>query len=174
MRGAVDDRFFPPLALAFPACYEQTLLVLAIDAELRALAAKLLEENIPYALCGALALAVHGHPRATLDIDLLALSGSGERIRQCARTCGFTLEAAPMQFVGGTVRIQQLSKVAAGSEDVLMLDVLSLSAEIERDIKVETFEWQGALLRTVSRESLARLKRLRGSAQDMADLEKLR
>ena len=148
--------------------------MLAIDAELRALTAKLREENIPYALCGALALAVHGHPRATLDIDLLALSGSGERIRQCARTCGFTLEAAPMQFVGGVVRIQRLSKAVAGGEDVLMLHVLSLSAEIEREMSVETFEWQGTPLRTVSRESLARLKRLRGSAQDIADLEKLR
>ena len=168
------DRFLALLTLAFATGYGQALPVLAIDAELRALAAKLREENIPYALCGALALAVHGHPRATLDIDLLALSGSGERIRQCARTCGFTLEAAPMQFVGGAVRIQRLSKAVAGSEDVLMLDVLSLSAEIERDMKVETFEWQGAPLRTVSRESLAQLKRLRGSAQDLADLEKLR
>ncbi len=79
-----------------------------------------------------------------------------------------------MDFVAGAVHIQRLSKVVVGSEDVLMLDVLTLSPEIEREMTVETFQWQGTLLRTVSRESLARLKRLRSSAQDIADLEKLR
>ena len=55
-----------------------------------------------------------------------------------------------------------------------MLDVLSLTPELESEMIVETIEWQGAALRTLSRESLARLKRLRGNAQDLADLEKLR
>ena len=102
-----------------------------VNTELQALASKLHAEQIPYALCGALALAVHGYPRATLDIDLLALAGSGEQILQCGRTLGFTLEAAPMEFAGGTVRIQQISKVLPASEDVLMLDVLTVSSDIE-------------------------------------------
>ena len=146
----------------------------SIDTELRALTAKLHAEKIPYAICGALALAVHGYPRATLDIDLLALTGSEERILQCGRALGFTLEAAPMQFAGGTVRIKRVSKAVAGNEDVLMLDVLSVSPEIEKEIITETLDWEGTALRTVDRESLIRLKRLRGSAQDIADVEKLR
>ena len=145
----------------------------SIQAELQALAARLHAENIPYALCGALALAVHGFPRATLDIDLLALAGSGGRILQCGRALGFTLEAAPMEFAGGTVRIERLSKAVPGNEDVLMLDVLTVSPEIEREITVETLDWEGAALQTVDRESLARLKMLRGSTQDVADVEKL-
>ncbi len=145
----------------------------SIHTELQALTARLHAEEIPYALCGALALAVHGYPRATLDIDLLAFAGSGERILQCGRTLGFTLEAAPMQFAGGTIRIHRLSKAVAGIEDVLMLDVLSVSPEIEKQITTEIVDWNGAVLRTVDRESLVRLKRLRGSAQDIADMEKL-
>ena len=117
----------------------------SIQAELQALAARLHAEEVPYALCGALALAVHGYPRATLDIDLLALNGSGERILQCGRASGFTLEAAPMQFVGGTVRIRRLSKAVPGNEDVLMLDVLSLTPDIEKEIITETLEWEGTL-----------------------------
>ena len=151
----------------------QTAGVFSIHTELQALATRLHAEDVPYGLCGALALAVHGFPRATLDIDLLALSGSGSRILRCARACGFTLEAAPRQFAAGSIRIERLSKAVAGIEDVLMLDVLSLSAEIEGEIRVETVEWEGVSLPTVSRESLVRLKRLRGSAQDMADIEKL-
>ncbi len=121
-----------------------------------------------------MALAVHGYPRATLDIDLLALEGSGEQILQCGRKFGFTLKAAPMQFAGGKVRIERLSKVVVGSEDVLMLDVLSLAPELESEITTETLDWEGTVLRTVDRESLVRLKTLRGSAQDLADVEKLR
>ena len=147
--------------------------VLSIHTELRALTARLQAEEIPYALCGALAVAVHGYPRATLDIDLLALNGSEERILQCGRALGFTLEAAPTQFVKGTVRIKRLSNAVAGEEDVLMLDVLSVSLEIEKAIATETLDWEGVAWRTVTRESLIRLKRLRGSAQDLADMEKL-
>jgi hypothetical protein len=148
--------------------------VFSIHAELQVLTAKLQAEEIPYALCGALALAVHGYPRATMDIDLLALAGSTEEILASARPLGFTLEASPMAFAAGKVQIRRLSKVIPGFEDVLMLDVLSLPAEIESAIPVEIVDWQGAFLRTVSREGLVRLKTLRGSAQDVADIEKLR
>ena len=145
----------------------------SIHAELQALATRLHAGGVPYALCGALALAVHGYPRATLDIDLVALTGSGDQIYECARSLGFTLEAAPMDLAGGTVRIRRLSKVIPAIEDVLMLDVLSLPAEIEREILVETVDWQGTPLQIVSRDGLIRLKRMRGSAQDIADIEKL-
>ncbi len=146
----------------------------SIQAELRDLVAKLAEEKIPYALCGALALAVHGHPRATLDIDLLALAGSNERIRRCANECGFTLQAAPMQFSGGKVRIERWSKAFPGEKDALMLNVLSLASEIEKELVINAVEWQGMTLPTLSRDSLVSLKTLRGSAQDLADIEKLR
>ena len=145
----------------------------SIHAELQTLTAQLHAEGVPYALCGALALAVHGYPRATLDIDLLALNGSGEQILRCGRMLGFTLEAAPMQFAGGAVRIRRLSKAVAEIEDVLMLAVLSLGPELERGITTETLVWEGTELRAVDRQSLIRLKNLRGSAQDLADVEKL-
>ena len=146
----------------------------AIDTELRGLVVALYTEQIPYALCGALAMAVYGHPRATLDIDLLALAGSAREIRRCARTCGFTLEAAPMTFAAGAVRIERISKAIPGNEDVLILDVLSLSPQIEQQIEVKTVLWLGAPLKAVSRDSLVQLKQLRGSLQDLADIEKLR
>ena len=146
----------------------------SVQAELLWLVERLAAEEVPYALCGALALAVHGYPRATLDIDLLALAGSGERIRHCAHERGFTLKAAPMQFAEGKVRIERWSKVFPGEEDVLMLDVLSLAPEIEQGLSLEQVRWQGTILTAVTKESLVRLKMLRGNAQDLADVEKLR
>jgi hypothetical protein len=46
--------------------------VLSIHAEFQGLVRELNEQDIPYALCGARALAVFGHPRATLDIEKLS------------------------------------------------------------------------------------------------------
>ena len=42
-------------------------------AELSAVIHKLHEKQIPYALCGGLAVALHGYVRTTQDIDLLIL-----------------------------------------------------------------------------------------------------
>ena len=38
--------------------------------ELKNVLARLEQDGVPYALCGGLAMAVHGYPRATVDIDL--------------------------------------------------------------------------------------------------------
>jgi hypothetical protein len=53
---------------------------LDLIAELEALVSALDAEKVEYALCGGLALAVHGYPRATKDIDLLVRADSTERI----------------------------------------------------------------------------------------------
>jgi hypothetical protein len=49
---------------------------------LRRLAQRLNAEGIPYALLGGLALAEHGYPRLTEDIDLLLTPSGLERFRQ--------------------------------------------------------------------------------------------
>ena len=56
---------------------------------------------VDYALCGAVALAVHGAPRATQDIDVLVRPINVERVRTIARAIGFTLESHPMKFSSG-------------------------------------------------------------------------
>ena len=45
-------------------------------AELEALVASFHREEVDYALCGGLAVAIPGHSRATMDIDLAALEGT--------------------------------------------------------------------------------------------------
>ena len=84
------------------------------------------------------------------------------------------MEAAPLEFAGGTVRIASLSKAVTELDDVLMPGVLSVSPEVEAEMSIEVLEWQGVPLRTVNRASLVRLKMLRGSPQDLADVEKLK
>jgi len=53
-----------------------------LQAALRRLTQRLNAEKIPYALLGGLALAEHGYPRLTEDIDVLLTSSGLERFRQ--------------------------------------------------------------------------------------------
>ncbi len=46
------------------------------------------KENIEYALCGGLAMAVYAFPRATLDIDILIKSESLEKAKTLAQRLG--------------------------------------------------------------------------------------
>lgn len=72
--------------------------------ELRAVIACLDAEAIAYALCGGLAMAVHGFPRATVDIDLVIPAGELARLEAAVRPLGFTMPALPMTFRGGAAR----------------------------------------------------------------------
>jgi len=56
---------------------------------------------VDYALCGGVALAIHGVPRATQDIDLLVRPEDLSRLREVARMCGFVFESFPMDFASG-------------------------------------------------------------------------
>ncbi len=49
--------------------------------EFVALVDALEKARLPYAVCGGLAMAIHGLPRATIDVDLLVpinIAGSGQ------------------------------------------------------------------------------------------------
>ncbi len=60
--------------------------------ELVGLVTVLEDSGLDYALCGGVALAFHGHPRFTKDIDLLVREEDLEKVRKAAATCGFTVE----------------------------------------------------------------------------------
>jgi len=62
--------------------------VLDLYEELKAIVAALDENGIDYALCGGLAMAVWGAPRATVDIDLLILAERLEETKAIARSLG--------------------------------------------------------------------------------------
>ncbi|MBI3649447.1 MAG: hypothetical protein HY231_00175 [Acidobacteria bacterium] len=119
-------------------------------------------------------MAVHGCSRATIDIDLLIRSESLEEIKAIARRFGYTIEALPMTFSKGAVEIRRLSKLDADAGDVLILDLLLVTPQIEKvwDSRTEA-EWEGGKIKVVSREGLIALKSFRKSKQDLADIESL-
>lgn len=143
--------------------------------ELKALINKLEEENIEYALCGGLAMAIYALPRATLDIDILIKPNLLEKITSVTDDLGFTLKAAPMEFHGGKIKIHRVTKIEPATGENLVLDMLIVTPEIKEAwnnrIKVE---WEHGNINVVSPEGLILLKSFRGSGQDQDDIDFLR
>lgn len=143
--------------------------------EFESIIAALEEHGIDYAVCGGLAMAVHGLPRATVDIDLLILGESLEEAKKLARTLGYTIEAFPMTFSHGAVEIRRVSKIDPETGIVLSLDMLLVTPEIIEVWQSRTeVAWESGSFWTVSRLGLMALKSFRSSAQDLADIERLK
>lgn len=139
--------------------------------ELTLLLADLEQTGVEYAVAGAIALAIHGVPRATADIDLLVRGEQVAVALDVAYRRGFTVPAAPMRFSDG----QELRRVTKlQEEDALTLDLLVVGTGLEE-------VWSGRVrmpierghLWVVSRAGLIRMKALAGRDQDLADIRRL-
>ena len=130
--------------------------------ELSAIVSVLEQRGIDYALCGGIALAIHGAPRATQDIDLLVRVEDLDPLRQAVRGCGFVFEALPMDFSSSGITVHRFTKLI---ENVpLMLDALIATgplAAVWQTRLVAPFE-QGKI-RVVSKEGLVTMKLAAGS-----------
>ncbi len=143
--------------------------------ELKALIARLEGDEIDYALCGGLALAVHAIPRATIDIDLLVPRDALAKAKSAARLLGFTIEATVMKLAKGSVEIHRLSKIDPESGDLLTLDFLVVTPKTRSAWTTrQQVEWEHGRLSVVSKSGLIALKLLRNSGQDKEDIRKLK
>ena len=142
--------------------------------ELASLIAALEADHADYAVCGGLAMAIHGFPRATIDVDLVVPPDAAERVLACAHRLGYTIPAQPMSLAQGAVEIRRVTKIDAASRDLLSLDLLLVTPAIEQAWKERMrVRWERGELWVVSRRGLADLKRLRGSGQDQDDIKLL-
>ncbi len=131
------------------------------------------DEGLDYALCGGVALAVHGIPRATKDIDILVPPSAVERVRAVARSCGFKFDALPMTFRSSGISVRRFAKLIEGQP--LMLDVLVADSVLQEVWeRRERVEWQEGRLSVVSVDGLVTMKLAAARPQDLADVERLR
>ena len=141
--------------------------------ELSQLISSLNENQIEYAVCGGLALAIHGLARATLDIDILIKAELLEKAYKVAAEKEFDIRGLDISFKERAVEIRRVSKIDSNGE-VLSLDFLLVTPQVE-DVWAsrETVDFLGSKLWVVSREGLIKMKRLAGRPQDLADIERL-
>jgi hypothetical protein len=148
--------------------------VLNLLHELAGIVDALSADNIPYAICGGLAMSVHGFTRATEDIDLFVRAEDVDRVENVVMPLGYVVKAKPMNFSSGAMQIRRVSKIDATDGDLLMLDLLLVTEATEsawttREIR----EWNDRKISVVSREGLILLKRFRSSDQDLVDIARL-
>ncbi len=140
--------------------------------ELRKIIEILDRNGIEYALCGGIAMAVHGSPRATVDIDLLISEESLDSVITLAAQLGYTIRGRDLNF--DEIKIRRVSKIDRVSRDLITLDLLIVTSQIQ-DIwktRIKT-DLEGGKLSVVSREGLIALKEIAGRPQDIADIDAL-
>lgn len=131
-------------------------------------------DGVEYAVCGGLAMAIHGLPRASIDVDLLVPSSSVDSVIEIGRRLGYTIPAEPMSFAKGAVEIRRVTKIDPSSHDLLRLNILIASPAMGQtwDTRLRV-QWERGPVWVVSRQGLIALKRLRGSGQDQDDIKRL-
>jgi len=143
--------------------------------ELLGLVDALQAEGVDYAVCGGIAVAIHGHPRFTKDLDLLVQRADADKIRAVAMRCGFTLEGIPMLFAAGSRNEREILRLTkAVASETLTLDLLLVGPPLV-DVWAarKATNWCGRVLWVVSREGLIQMKHLSGRPQDLVDIQAL-
>jgi hypothetical protein len=139
--------------------------------ELEEIVKNLSQEGIEYAVCGGMALAIWGYPRATLDINLLVEHHSIVRLSQKLKDLGFDMNETIMPL--GEVNICRFYRIESSGE-TLVLDILFIP-----DSMKEIWENRQEVIINdkpfvvVSPEGLISLKLLRDNLQDKVDIEYL-
>lgn len=145
-----------------------------LDQEFFTIVAALEETGIPYAVAGGIALAWHGHPRFTRDIDIVVLAEAMPDATRALHTAGYLPSAPPWRFTSGHFQLARFLKTAEDG-DHLELDLLITdSPEAEQVVRAAVItQGNSHLVRIVSRKHLIWMKSLRSSAQDKIDIENL-
>ncbi len=159
--------FLSSLTLAL--CYME------IIEELYKLADALAARDIPYAVCGGLAVAIHGRPRMTVDIDLVVPSNFIELTAKAAADVGFDDVTGWVKLPKSELGIDRLYRVnkIQGSE-FLTLDLLEIdSVENPLMTDLQVFDLESSQISVLSKSSLVRMKQGTGRTQDRLDIEML-
>jgi len=143
--------------------------------EFTALISGLQEAKVEFAVCGGMAMALHGFPRFTNDIDFLLPTAHLAAALAAAKNCGFDDEVESLrlgQHSGHPVEIQRINKFREG--DFLTLDLVLVSPILESVWQGRLqFEGSGHSLDVVAAAGLAKMKLLAGRPQDLLDIQTL-
>jgi predicted nucleotidyltransferase len=144
--------------------------------ELLRIADCLERSRIDYALCGGLAVVVHGYPRMTKDIDILIRPEDLDRAREELAKIEYDLEAGIFRFNPGTSKESVLYRVSrAVDTEWTTLDLMLVAPVFEKvwaDREVIQLGTQS--LTIVSKQGLITMKEVAGRPQDIADIDALR
>jgi len=135
------------------------------------LAATLERAEVRHALAGGLALALHGQPRATVDIDLVVAPDptSIERARTACASLGILQTRRAIVAFKRLSMVRMLVPPSAGPEPIAV-DLLLAPAALPVLERARRHALGKQRIAVVSPEDLVLLKLLRASDQDVVDI----
>lgn len=143
--------------------------------ELNLIVNTLEDAGIDYALCGGLAVAIHGFPRATRDIDFIINPDDLPAIRQTIKLIGFTIDGGFLTLKEGTdheFRLWRISR-STGSELTSIDFILVRTWLLEIWQQRQKFVLSNRTLTAVNLDGLRKMKAVSARPQDLADLDRL-
>jgi hypothetical protein len=142
--------------------------------DFRDLLIELSDAGAAFVVLGGHAVAFHGHPRATKDLDVLvrADAKNAERVYRALAAFGAPLEsfevtAADFVTYDGVLQI---------GLPPIRIDILNRAAGISFDEAIaggDSFELEGRAIPVIGRDALLKNKRAAGRPQDLADVTAL-
>ena len=138
----------------------------------RAFIESLNSNGVEYLIVGAVALAYHGFPRYTGDLDVLVRNSPGNTRRLESALAGFGFASLGLKAAdfADSYRVIQLG-VPPNRID-LLTSITGVPFDEAWGDRVDA-DLEGTRVSFISRQALIRNKRLTGRAQDKADLEVL-
>jgi len=134
------------------------------------------EEGLEYSVVGGIAMAFHSEPRFTRDIDILARPPDLPRYRDIFSKLGFVESARPIGFVKTKMTLHRFwKKSVEDREDLIVVDLLIGHEEVHESIIRDSLidESSVGMIRLAKKNDLIWMKKIRGSKQDEADIERL-
>lgn len=142
--------------------------------DFRDLLIELHEAGAEFVVMGGHAVAFHGHPRATKDLDVLVRSTRENAARVYSALAAF---GAPLQaFEVAEADFATYDGVLQIGLPPRRIDILNRADGITFDDAVasgDTFELEGRDIPVIGRDALLTNKRATGRAQDLADVQAL-
>lgn len=143
-----------------------------ISDDIRELIETFIRHNVDFAVCGGHAVAFHGYPRLTMDVDLLLnpTQGNADRVMDALVDFGFGNAGVPRDAFtkAGTA-------VTLGAQPNQVDLLTSISSTPTEAVMSRTVlgEFEEREVRFIGREDLIEAKRQAGRPKDLADLDEL-
>lgn len=131
--------------------------------------------QIDYAICGGLAVAIHGRPRMTVDIDLLIPSEQITSAVDAVAKIGFDDVTGWVVLPSSTLGIERLYRVNKfAGNNFLTLDLLEVDSTSNPIFRSrQAFKIANQVIHVLSRDALITMKANTGRTQDKLDVELL-
>jgi len=130
------------------------------------------EEKVKFILVGAYAMAVHGYPRATMDIDIWVIGElkNSEAVIKALRRFGAPLDDISSKDFQKNDMIFQIGVFPRRIDIITSVDGLEFEEAYKRSVTVEI---EDVKLKVLSKEDLIKNKLASGRTKDLADAETL-